>query len=113
MRIISWIFYLILFVGALGFALSNTDPVDLRFFAGQGAWRAPLVVFLLSFLGAGVVIGLLACVPTFFRQRREISRLRKEIKALGNRAAQADAGARPGVVAPTGAAPDSAPPFAI
>ena len=100
MRIISWIFYLILFVGALGFALSNTEPVDLRFFAGQGAWRAPLVVFLLSFLGAGVVIGLLACVPTFFRQRREIARLRKEIKVLSSSEAQADSGSRAAAVVP-------------
>jgi hypothetical protein len=42
-------------------------------------WEGPLVfVLLLSFVG-GVLIGLLAWVPTVVRQRREIGRLRKTI----------------------------------
>jgi uncharacterized integral membrane protein len=83
MRILSWIFYILLFVLALAFALSNTDPVEVRFFAGQATWRAPLVVVLLSFLAAGVLLGLFACIPSFFRQRRAIAGLRKELKAVG------------------------------
>ena len=92
MRILSWLFYIALFVLALAFALSNTEPVDVRFFAGQATWRAPLVVVLLSFLAGGVVLGLIACIPTFFRQRREIAGLRKELNALG-RPATGGAGA--------------------
>jgi len=90
MRILSWIFYLGLFVLALGFALSNTEPVELRLFSGYASsWRAPLVVFLLAFLGIGAVLGLLAAVPSLFRARREIAHLRKELRLANKRAAGA------------------------
>ena len=39
MRILSWIFYIALFVLALGFALSNTEPVEVRFFADRKSTR--------------------------------------------------------------------------
>ncbi|MBN9427996.1 MAG: LapA family protein [Burkholderiales bacterium] len=80
MRVVTWLFNLVLFVLALGFALSNTDSIDLRFMPGGLQWRAPLVVFLLIFLAAGVVLGLLAAGPSLFRQRREIARLNKELR---------------------------------
>lgn len=80
MRFLTWLFNLLLFVAALGFALSNTDSVELRFLVGQLSWHAPLVVFLLVFLIAGVVLGLLAAVPSLFRQRREIARLTKALR---------------------------------
>jgi lipopolysaccharide assembly protein A len=89
MRILSWIFYLLIFVLALGFALSNTGEAELSFPAGGYSWRAPLVVFLLVFLAAGVVIGLLAAVPALFRQRREISRLNRELRRAASAAAPA------------------------
>lgn len=120
MRILSWIFYIALFVLALAFALSNTEPVDVRFFAGQATWRAPVVVVLLCFLAGGVVLGLIACIPTFFRQRREIAGLRKELKALG-RPATAVAGApapetavgRAGAPTAAGGAGGSTPPLGV
>jgi uncharacterized integral membrane protein len=80
MRIVSWVFNFLLFLIALGFALSNTEPVDLRFLIGDLSWSAPLVIFLLVFFAAGVVIGLLAAVPAMFRQRREIARLGRELR---------------------------------
>ncbi|HLT27666.1 MAG TPA: LapA family protein [Zeimonas sp.] len=80
MRFLTWLFNLALFVAALGFALSNTNNVELRFLVGQLSWQAPLVVFLLVFLIAGVVLGLLAAVPSLFRQRREIARLTKALR---------------------------------
>ena len=95
MRILSWIFYILLFVLALAFALSNTEPVEVRFFAGQATWRAPLVVVLLSFLAAGVLLGLFACIPSFFRQRRAIAGLRKELKAIGRPVGTPSAGPSP------------------
>jgi putative membrane protein len=80
MRIVSWLFNFLLFLVALGFALSNTAPADLHFPVGDLSWRAPLVIFLLVFFAAGVVIGLLAAVPALFRQRREIARLNRELR---------------------------------
>ncbi len=104
MRVLSWIFYILLFVLALAFALSNTEPVEVRFFAGQATWRAPLVVVLLSFLAAGVLLGLFACIPSFFRQRRAIAGLRKELKAVGRPVGTPAAGPSEPVVRVEGAA---------
>ncbi len=81
MRVLAWIFRTILFLAALGFALTNTGVTELRFFGLDLVWRAPLVVFLLVFFVAGAALGLLGVVPTLFRQRREIGRLRRELRA--------------------------------
>ncbi|HPU50144.1 MAG TPA: LapA family protein [Burkholderiaceae bacterium] len=80
MRLIAWIIRVMLFLAALGFALSNTGITELRFFGVDVVWRAPLVIFLLAFFAAGTAMGLLGVVPMLFRQRREIGRLRREIK---------------------------------
>jgi len=95
MRVVTWLFNLALFLMALGFALSNTASVELRFVLGDLVWRAPLVVFLLIFLTAGVVLGLLAAVPALFRHRREITRLTKELRHAGRPAPAAHAPATP------------------
>jgi putative membrane protein len=92
MRIISWLFRGLLFLVALGFALSNTGVTELRFFGLEIVWRAPLVVFLLAFLAAGAVLGLLAVVPTWFRMRRELSRLRRELRVAEKTLASAQQG---------------------
>jgi uncharacterized integral membrane protein len=85
MRLFSWVLRVILFLAALGFALSNTAATELRFFGFDVNWRAPLVVFLLIFFAAGVALGLLGVVPTLFRQHREVGRLRREVRALSAR----------------------------
>jgi uncharacterized integral membrane protein len=60
------------------FAAKNSDPVKLRGFLDQ-SWEAPLVFVLLVVFVAGVVLGLLAWVPTVVRQRREVGRLKKSL----------------------------------
>ena len=92
-RVVSWIVRAVLFLAALGFALSNTNVTELRFFGVDIVWRAPLVIFLLAFFGAGSALGLLAVVPTLYRQRREISRLRREVRATARPAPAAAGGA--------------------
>ncbi len=82
MRVISWFFRIVLFLAALGFALSNTGITELRFFGVDLVWRAPLVIFLLVFFAAGALLGLLGVVPTWFRLRREIGRLRRELRVM-------------------------------
>ena len=101
MRLISWIFRILLFVAALGFALSNTGITELRFFGVEIAWRAPLVIFLLVFFAAGALLGLLGVVPTWFRLRREISRLRRELRVAEKTAGIAPAAPPPDVPAPS------------
>lgn len=83
MRVLSWLLRAVLFVVALGFALSNTRITELRFFGFDFVWSAPLVVFLLIFFVSGLVVGLAAVVPTWYRQRREISRLRRQVETAG------------------------------
>ncbi len=83
MRVLAWAFRVVLFVAALGFALSNTGVTELRFFGIDLVWRAPLVIFLLAFFAVGVAMGLLGVVPTLYRQRRELGRMRRELKMSG------------------------------
>ena len=76
MQVIVWIFRFLIVVFLLWFSLKNSQQVDLNGFPGQ-VWQAPLVFVILVVFVAGVVIGLLAWVPTVIRQRREIARLRR------------------------------------
>ena len=79
MRIVSWLLRLALFTAALLFAAANIKT-NTELNVGVDLISAPLVLFLLVFFVAGVVIGLLAVVPTLFRQRREIGRLKQALK---------------------------------
>lgn len=79
MRYLTWTVRLLFFVLLLAFAVKNTDPVTLRFFLGI-AWHEPLILLLLAFFAAGAVFGLVAALSTLFEQRREILRLRREVR---------------------------------
>ena len=76
MTALTWALRLIIFVVLLVFAVQNTAPVGLRFVTGQ-VWEAPLVLVLLGFFVGGVVLGALSLLGVIFRQRREISRLKR------------------------------------
>ena len=79
MTALTWAIRLIIFVVLLVFAVQNTDPVSLRFFTGQ-VWEAPLVLVLLGFFVGGVILGALSLLGVIFRQRREISRLKRSAR---------------------------------
>ena len=76
MQALVWILRFFVIVILVWFALKNADPIDIRGLPGQ-IWQAPLAFVLLVVFVAGVVIGLLAWIPTVVRQRREIARLKK------------------------------------
>ena len=76
MRYLTWAVRLAVFLFLLAFAVKNTEPVTLRFYFDL-VWQAPLVAVLLAFFTAGVALGLLAMLGTWFGQRREISRLQR------------------------------------
>ena len=82
MTFISWVFKIIIFLVMLGFALSNTGPTTLKFFGSGLEWSAPLVVHLLVFFACGSAFGLLAVLPSWYRGKRQITRLQKEVKDL-------------------------------
>ncbi|HUP96380.1 MAG TPA: LapA family protein [Usitatibacter sp.] len=76
MQALVWILRFVIVVILVWFAVKNAQLVDVNGLPGQ-VWQAPLVFVLLVAFVAGVVIGLLAWIPTVVRQRREIGRLRR------------------------------------
>jgi len=76
MQPLVWILRFVIVVLLVWFAVKNGQEVELFGLPGQ-SWKAPLVFVLLVVFVAGIVIGLLAWIPTVVRQRREIGRLRK------------------------------------
>lgn len=76
MQPLVWLLRLFIVAILIWFALKNSQQVELNGLPGQ-VWQAPLVFVLLVIFIAGVVIGLLAWIPTVVRQRREIGRLKR------------------------------------
>jgi putative membrane protein len=81
MRYISWLIQMFVFIVLLGFALKNGQPVTLHYFFGY-EWQSSLVIALLLFFTMGTGLGILATLGIWFRQRREISRLKREISDI-------------------------------
>jgi putative membrane protein len=81
MQALLWIVRLVILLLIVWFATKNADPVRINGLLDQ-SWHAPLIFVLLVVFAAGMVIGLLAWVPTIVRQRREIARLRKAARQL-------------------------------
>lgn len=81
MRYISWLFQMLIFIILLGFALKNGQPVTLHYFFGY-EWQSTLVIVSLLFFAVGAGLGILATLGIWFRQRREISRLKREISDI-------------------------------
>jgi putative membrane protein len=79
MQALVWILRFFIVVILVWFAVKNSQLVDVNGFPDQ-KWQAPLVFVLLVTFVAGVVIGLLAWIPTVVRQRRELARLRKAVE---------------------------------
>ena len=76
MTALTWAIRLIIFAFLVVFAAQNTDPVSLRLLPGQ-VWQAPLIIALLVFFVGGALLGALSLLGVIFRQRREISRLKR------------------------------------
>ncbi|MBT9519371.1 MAG: DUF1049 domain-containing protein [Dechloromonas sp.] len=77
MTALTWSIRAIIFVFLVVFATQNTDPASLRLLPGT-VWQTPLVIALLAFFIGGVILGALSLLGVIFRQRREISRLKRE-----------------------------------
>jgi len=79
MRYFDWALRIVLFIVLLGFAVKNDQPVTLRYFFDH-EWQSSLVVILLLFFAAGTVVGVLAMFSNVLQQRREIARLKRDIR---------------------------------
>ena len=77
MTALTWAVRLIIFSFLLLFAVRNTQPTMLRFVLDY-VWEAPLVIILLAFFSGGAILGVLSLVGVIYRQRREITRLKRQ-----------------------------------
>ena len=77
MQPVIWVVRFLVVVVLVWFAVKNAHEIELRGFLDQ-TWKAPLVFVMLIVFVTGVVIGLLAWIPTVVRQRREIQKMRRE-----------------------------------
>lgn len=79
MRYFNWLFRAVLFIALLGFAVKNDQPITLRYFFGY-EWNSSLVVVLLIFFAVGAAVGVVAMFANVLQQRREIARLKRDIR---------------------------------
>jgi uncharacterized integral membrane protein len=106
-----WIVRFLIVVVLVWFAVKNAQMVTLHGLPDQQL-QAPLVFVLLVVFVAGVVIGLLAWIPTVVRQRRELGRLRRAAEkqeALAAMAASAEPATPPQALPASPEAPPSLP----
>lgn len=69
MRFIVWPLRVFVFFALFAFALNNQQTVVVHWFFGVD-WTAPLVIVVLIAFALGCAIGVLAMVPSWWRQRR-------------------------------------------
>lgn len=81
MRYIYNALKVILFILILGFAIKNSQPAELHYYLGL-SWEAPLTLILLITFIIGMLAGIIACVGTMIRQRRQLMALKKELNVL-------------------------------
>jgi len=80
MRYLKWILRVALFLALFGFAVKNDQPITLYYFFGY-EWQSTLVTVLLIFFAAGTAIGILAMFANVLQKSREISVLKRDIRA--------------------------------
>ena len=74
MRVVSRLFWALVFFTLFAFALNNQQPATVKFFFGL-SWQGPMVFVVLVAFGAGCALGVVAMAPHWWRQRREVRRL--------------------------------------
>ncbi len=86
MRVLVWLLRAFIFFSLFAFALNNQQAVTVRWFFGA-EWTAPMVLVVLASFSVGCLVGVLATLPGWWRERRAAQRLQP--------GAAADAGAAP------------------
>jgi len=79
MHFLRWIVGAALFVALLFLSLQNDELVTVRFYHWF-SWQAPLIFLILIAFAAGAAAGLLAGVFRSARLKRQLSRLRREVR---------------------------------
>jgi uncharacterized integral membrane protein len=69
LALLQTLFKTAIFFILFAFALNNQDDVTVRFFFGAH-WQSPLVLVLLVAFAFGIIVGVMAMVPRWWRERR-------------------------------------------
>jgi putative membrane protein len=82
-RLVVWIFLLLVFISSIGFSFLNTTPVPLSF----GAWTMspqPVAFWIVSAFALGGVLGLVfgTGLRRLLNDRREIRRMRAQLDSV-------------------------------
>ena len=94
LRFFTMLVWVLVFIVLLLFAAKNVETVTLRFYLDH-AWDAPLIVVFLTAFAAGALFGLIACLPSLVRQRRDIIGLKRELRIRDKAAANLRASGTP------------------
>jgi len=78
LRIARFMLFLIILVASLGLALINAEVVQIHYYFGH--WDVPLSLTLVIAAAAGALFGVVSCLGSIFRLKREVSRLRRTVK---------------------------------
>lgn len=77
-RIVGFLFVLVVLIFGLSFGLLNADPVKVNYYFGSR--ELPLSFVLVVMLIVGALAGALAALGMVLRTKRELHRLRREIR---------------------------------
>ena len=77
-RIFYLIFFLLVVIFGIIFAVLNAEPVQLNYYFGEKSVPLSLTLVLAMIVGAG--LGVLASASLIFNSRREITRLKKTVE---------------------------------
>ncbi len=78
--------FLVVLFFAVAFSLQNSEPIILNFFSWT--FQGSLVVVLLTALACGVLLSIIASLPSFVKKARLISKQQRTIAELEQKIAQ-------------------------
>lgn len=84
MKHLAWLFRTLLkaaiFFTLFAFTLNNQGDVTIHFFFGR-QWTGPLILVVLGAFCIGVMLGIVAMVPRWWRHRRDAAKARQGLPA--------------------------------
>ncbi len=98
MKHLAWLFRTALkaaiFFTLFAFTLNNQGDVTVHFFFGR-QWTGPLILVVLGAFCIGVMLGIVAMVPRWWRHRREAAQARRALLPQSNTPPAAQPGLPP------------------
>ncbi len=77
-RILLWLLIIIVVLAGVSFSVLNADSVIVDYYFAKG--EVPLSIVIVGALAIGALLGIASTFWAMFRLRREISRLKKQLK---------------------------------